>query len=56
MTLHPQSDFSLPEEIIHVARAAYPKGNLSLKMRHGHRNDLSRSSVCGFVPAERATG
>ena len=28
MTLQPQSDFSIPEETVHVARAAYPKGNL----------------------------
>lgn len=33
MTLHPQSDFSIPEETMRVARAAYPKGNLSMKMR-----------------------
>ena len=33
MTLHPQSDCSIPEETMRVARAAYPKGNLSMKMR-----------------------
>lgn len=33
MTLHPQHEFSIPEETIRVARAAYPKGNLSMKMR-----------------------
>src|SRR6266487_4296156 len=33
MTLHPQSDFSLPEETMRVAQAAYPKGNLYMKMR-----------------------
>src|SRR5579885_1435328 len=33
MTLHPQHEFSIPEETTRVARAAYPKGNLSMKMR-----------------------
>jgi transposase len=33
MTLHPQREFSIPEETTRVARAAYPKGNLYLKMR-----------------------
>ena len=33
MTLHSQNEFSIPEETIHVARAAYPKGNLYMKMR-----------------------
>lgn len=33
MTLHSQNEFSIPEETIRVARAAYPKGNLYMKMR-----------------------
>jgi len=33
MTLHPQREFSIPEETARVARAAYPKGNLYMKMR-----------------------
>jgi hypothetical protein len=33
MTLQPQNEFSIPEETIRVARAAYPKGNRSVKMR-----------------------
>src|SRR6266480_6783904 len=33
MTLHQQHEFSIPEETAHVARAAYPKGNLYMKMR-----------------------
>ena len=33
MTLHPQQEFSIPEETARVARAAYPKGNLYMKMR-----------------------
>jgi transposase len=35
MTLHPQHEFSIPEETVRVARAAYPKGNLYMKMRDG---------------------
>jgi transposase len=33
MTLHPQQEFSIPEETARVARAAYPKGNLYMNMR-----------------------
>jgi len=33
MTLQPQNEFSIPEETARVARAAYPKGNISIKMR-----------------------
>ena len=32
MTLHSQNEFSIPEETARVARAAYPKGNLYMKM------------------------
>ena len=33
MTLHPPADFAIPEETIRVARAAYPRGNMLMKMR-----------------------
>jgi transposase len=33
MTLHRQHEFSIPEETARVAHAAYPKGNLYMKMR-----------------------
>ncbi len=33
MTLQPQNEFSIPEETARVARAAYPKGNIYIKMR-----------------------
>jgi transposase len=33
MTLHPQHEFSIPEETVRVARAAYPKGNIYMNMR-----------------------
>ena len=33
MTLHVQTELTIPEETVRVARAAYPKGNLYLKMR-----------------------
>jgi len=33
MTLHSQNEFSIPEETARVARAAYPKGNMYMKMR-----------------------
>jgi transposase len=33
MTFQPQSGFSIPEETVRVARAAYPRGNIYMKMR-----------------------
>jgi transposase len=33
MTLQPQTEFTIPEETARVARAAYPHGNLYMKMR-----------------------
>jgi len=33
MTLQAQTEFTIPEETVRVARAAYPKGNLYLKIR-----------------------
>ena len=33
MTLHAQTEFTIPEETIRVARAAYPHGNTLIKMR-----------------------
>jgi transposase len=33
MTLHPQTNCTIPEETIRVARAAYPRGNALMKMR-----------------------
>jgi transposase len=33
MTLHAQTEFTIPEETIRVARAAYPHGNTLMKMR-----------------------
>jgi transposase len=33
MTLHTQTEFSIPEETIRVARAAYPHGNTLMKIR-----------------------
>ncbi|NJN48769.1 MAG: IS1182 family transposase [Alkalinema sp. RL_2_19] len=33
MSLHPQTDWTIPARTIDVARAAFPKGNIYLKMR-----------------------
>ena len=33
MTLHIQTEFSIPEETVRVARAAYPHGNTLMKIR-----------------------
>jgi transposase len=33
MTLQPQNNLSIPEETVRVARAAFPNGNLYMKMR-----------------------
>jgi len=49
MTLQPQSEFSIPEETMRVARAAYPKGNIYMKMRDALREPSTRispSAIC----------
>ncbi len=33
MTLQPQQEFSIPAETARVARVAYPKGNVYMKLR-----------------------
>lgn len=33
MTLRPQNEFAIPEETVRIARAVYPKGHVSMKMR-----------------------
>ncbi len=33
MSFHPQKDFTIPTETIRVAQAAFPKGNIYMKMR-----------------------
>ena len=33
MTLHPNSEMSIPEETIRVAHAAFPQGNIYLLLR-----------------------
>ena len=33
MSLHPQAFCPIPEETVHVARAAYPKGNVYMQVR-----------------------
>lgn len=35
MSLHPEAIPSIPEETVRVARAAFPKGNLYMRMRLG---------------------
>ena len=52
MTLHSQREFSIPEETIRVAHAAYPKGNLYMKMRDTLGDDISGSVLCPCVPPE----
>ncbi len=33
MSFHPQKKFTIPTETIRVAKAAYPKGNIYMRMR-----------------------
>ena len=33
MTVHPHTNFAIPEETIRVARAAYPRGNVLMKIQ-----------------------
>ena len=50
MTLHPQSDFAIPEETMRVARAAYPKGNLYMKMRDAIRTIYQDQAFADLFP------
>jgi transposase len=40
MSLHPQVLCPIPEETARVARAAYPKGNVYMRIRDEFRNHL----------------
>jgi len=44
MTFHAQSEFTIPEETIRVARAASPRGNTLLKIRD-ERGTLSQDQA-----------
>ena len=50
MTLQLQNEFSVPEETARVARAAYPKGNLSMKMRDALGTLYQDQSFAHFFP------
>ncbi len=49
MTLQPQDAFSIPDETIRIARAAYPKGNIYIQMRDAlgpiYHDEYARSFV-----------
>ena len=45
MTLHAQTEFSIPEETIRIARAVYPRGNTLMQIRDAASNHLSGSGV-----------
>src|SRR5437879_6972934 len=51
MTLHSQNEFSIPEETARVARAAYPKGNMYMKMRDALGTIYQDESFAHFFPA-----
>jgi transposase len=50
MTLHPQTDFTIPEETIRVARAAYPRGNALMKMRDALGTIYQDQSFASLFP------
>src|SRR5207302_6122879 len=51
VTLHSQNEFSIPEETARVARAAYPKGNLYMKMRDALGTIYQDESFAHLFPA-----
>ena len=51
MTLHCQNEFAIPEETARVARAAYPKGNLYMKMRDALGTIYQDESFAHLFPA-----
>lgn len=50
MTLHSQTDFAIPEETIRVARAAYPRGNVLMKMRDALGTIYQDQSFASLFP------
>ena len=50
MTLHPQTDCTIPEETIRVARAAYPHGNTLMKMRDALGTIYQDQSFASLFP------
>ena len=56
MTLHPQDEFSIPEETVRVAHAAYPKGNVYIKVRDATCPDLPRPDFCPPVSSQWSFG
>ena len=55
MTLQPQDAFSLPDETIRIARAAYPKGNVYIQMRDALGPIYHDEYVRSFVSSERSS-
>lgn len=50
MTLHTEPDFTIPEETIRVARAAYPRGNALMKMRDALGTIYQDQSFASLFP------
>jgi transposase len=50
MTLQPQQESSIPEETARVARSAYPKGSLYMKMRDALGTIYRDESFAHFFP------
>jgi transposase len=50
MTLHPQNEFLISEETVRMARAAYPKGNLYMNMRHALGTIYQDASFAHLFP------
>ena len=50
MTLHAQTEFTIPEETIRVARAAYPHGNTLMKMRDALGTIYQDQSLASLFP------
>lgn len=51
MTLHSQNELAIPEETARVARSAYPKGNLYMKMRDALGTIYQDESFAHLFPA-----
>jgi transposase len=50
MTLHAQTEFTIPEETVRVARAAYPHGNTLMKMRDALGTIYQDQSFASLFP------
>jgi hypothetical protein len=51
MSMYPQELGTIPAETARVARAAYPKGTLAMRLRDALGGSIAMNSLRGYLPA-----